>query len=265
MNILSIDIGIKNLAYCIIHIDNESKANIKEFDSIDLFPKKLCSCKLKNGKICNKIGKYTNNKDQIFCGFHSDKKKIPSSKKKGFKQFSLGELQTYVSNLNINLENKKKYTKKDYLNCITKYNLELYTEIKHLNSSKVGIIEISKQITVLFNETFKSYLFDIILIENQIGPKAIRMKQIQSLLTQYWVMKNKNMEIEYISPQNKLKQEDKKLDYTERKKKSIEICLKKLINLEINLVEKFNLLKKKDDVADAILQGFWYIENKLNK
>ena len=78
-------------------------------------------------------------------------------------------------------------------------------------------------------------------------------------------MKNKNMEIEYISPQNKLKQEDKKLDYTERKKKSIEICLKKLINLEINLVEKFNLLKKKDDVADAILQGFWYIENKLNK
>ena len=67
------------------------------------------------------------------------------------------------------------------------------------------------------------YVFDMIIIENQIGQNAIKMKSIQSMLIMFFVTQNYEREqiINY-NAANKLKRflGKKKTTYTERKKMS---------------------------------------------
>ena len=115
---------------------------------------------------------------------------------------------------------------------------------------------------------------DTVIIENQIGPLANKMKTIQGMLSQYFIMKNNYINIDFISSFNKLKdftkelvkEKDAKLDYKERKKLGIQIC-NDLIHKEnqYNIwIDMFNKHKKKDDLSDCFLQGYWYMNNKLN-
>ena len=52
MKVLSFDVGIKNMAYCILHIDN-SNVEIVDWNIINLMDEvieHICSCSQKNGK-----------------------------------------------------------------------------------------------------------------------------------------------------------------------------------------------------------------------
>ena len=114
------------------------------------------------------------------------------------------------------------------------------------------------------------------IIENQISPIANRMKTIQGMVAQYFIMKNPTIIIEFISSSNKLKmvsqdtdEEDaqdakgEKLDYASRKKKGVVVCLD-LLKHDKAMSDYLKTHKKKDDLADAFLQGIWYI-NRNNK
>ena len=57
---------------------------------------------------------------------------------------------------------------------------------------------------------------------------------------------------------------DKPMDYANRKKKGIIVCLDLLKN-DILMTNYLKTHKKKDDLSDAFLQGIWYIKNKYNK
>ena len=96
------------------------------------------------------------------------------------------------------------------------------------------------------------------------------------MVAQYFIMKNPTIIIEFISSSNKLKmvaqdtdEEDscdakgEKLDYTSRKKKGVVVCLD-LLKHDNTMTAYLKTHKKKDDLADAFLQGIWYI-NKNNK
>ena len=105
--------------------------------------------------------------------------------------------------------------------------------------------------------------------ENQIGPLANKMKTIQGMISQYFIMKNNNIHIDFISATNKLKDFIKdttnKTDYKERKKLGIQITTQLIksedrFNKWSSFLDKHN---KKDDLSDCFLQGLWYIKNKL--
>jgi hypothetical protein len=97
------------------------------------------------------------------------------------------------------------------------------------------------------------------------------------MLAQFFIMKNNNISIDFISASNKLKDfmplaldkdKDKgtdKMDYKQRKKLGIQIC-----SNFVDTDQQFNQWapffskhQKKDDLSDCFLQGMWYIKHKI--
>jgi hypothetical protein len=106
---------------------------------------------------------------------------------------------------------------------------------------------------------------DQVIIENQISPIANRMKTIQGMIIQHFIEKNFT-NIKQISAFNKLKEflgEHQKTTYNQRKKLGIQSCSNIICNNQyFNKWDQFFLThKKKDDLADSFLQGWWYLKN----
>ena len=81
MNILSIDVGMKNLAICLFNITDDLNYKIKLWDVINLCNEKDYYCgeiNNKTKKICNKKAKFTKN-NKYYCKIHAKNKdfKIP--------------------------------------------------------------------------------------------------------------------------------------------------------------------------------------------
>ena len=106
---------------------------------------------------------------------------------------------------------------------------------------------------------------DMMIIENQISTIATRMKTLQGMITQYFIMK-KVPQIEFISASCKLKLiTDSMVDissYGDRKKAGIAICRSLGVNQTTEYskwMPLFEQHKKKDDLADCFLQGLWRV------
>ena len=120
---------------------------------------------------------------------------------------------------------------------------------------------------------------DIVIIENQISPIANRMKTIQGMIAQYFIMRG-NPHIAFISSANKLKmftkptnvpidvpaddiKSNSKTSYNERKKAGVEIVKELLSKNNAIWLPFFLAHKKKDDLADAFLQGAWFLNKNI--
>ena len=124
-------------------------------------------------------------------------------------------------------------------------------ELCNTNASKANIIDIG----IKLFEALENIVYDFkeAIIENQIGPNAIRMKGLQGMITMYFI--SKGVSVTYWNAANKLKQFTKtKLTYTERKKLSITITKQIVEQLFNKHIEYFNSHKKKDDLSDCFLQ-----------
>ena len=111
----------------------------------------------------------------------------------------------------------------------------------------------------------EKHKIDIVIIENQISTIASRMKTLQGMIAQYFIMRGTPV-IEFISAANKLKMfmTKKKTTYTERKIESVEVTkelLEKLPQFK-NYKGCLDKNKKKDDLADCFLQGIYYLTLK---
>jgi hypothetical protein len=110
---------------------------------------------------------------------------------------------------------------------------------------------------------------DMMIVENQISTLASRMKTLQGMITQYFIMKDVPR-IEFISASCKLKLfTDSSLDiskfvdastYSDRKKSGISICRSLGTGTPYaSWMPMFEKHKKKDDLADCFLQGLWRV------
>lgn len=220
MKILSIDVGIKNLALCLIEGNNEEYI-IKDWKVINLCgEKQICSQNTMNGQ-CNNTAKFING-GTLTCKRCLNKKKVVVSE------------------------------------CIP---------IKNINAKDISLIDIGvaiKEKLEKYVETFDLSTESKVLIENQISPIANRMKTVQGMIAQFFIMKNLTANnIEFVSATNKLKSfiSSKKTTYKERKTLSISVTLE-LIKKELHWHKFFEKHNKKDDLADCFLQGLWYLKNK---
>ena len=273
MKILSIDVGIKNLALCILETTKDSGFIIRYWDVINLFEDKihLCEFNIKNKKefkTCNKVAKYCKN-NHFYCKTHAAKSeyKLPTSDLNKYKRLRIDELKKLVADYDITCEGPINKTK---LLSTIEYFLEnnVLENVSALKCNEVSLIDIGCAIKERLDrlDTFTFSGIDTILIENQISPIANRMNCIQGMLSQYFIMKDMS-NILFISAANKLKLflGKKKTTYGERKKIGVVITAKLLeknddnnIN-KVKICEMFNKHKKKDDLADCFLQGIWYM------
>ncbi len=280
IRILSIDVGIKNLAYCLFEKQNNSNYfNIKKWDIINLSQDdeiKKC-CFIEKNVVCNKPSKYIGN-EKCYCLKHSKKQDflIPTSELKPsfINKQKIQILIEIADKYGISYDKPTK--KNDLIFKINEYiSNKCFKEINNTNASNIDLITIGKNIKTKFNKIFTpEEKIDYVLIENQISPIANRMKTIQGMIAQYFIMNNVN-NIEFISSINKLKCDDneqtvtttsnqKTTDYKSRKKLGIAKCLEILTKDHRfnNEMTYFNTHKKKDDLSDSFLQGLWFINKQ---
>jgi hypothetical protein len=241
-------------------------------------------------KMCSKKSKYKKN-SQYFCERHAKTNKqwiIPTKKHQltFIKKQKVPELISLCNShmLLINMDVKK--TKKDRLIEILSgfYTEQCYESIivtKSKSANEVDLIHIGRSIKRVFNQLADINTITHVLIENQISPIANRMKTIQGMLAQYFIMKNDNISIEFVSSSHKLNQfkhlhhetsvnTDTTVDtdgtttnpnYKANKRDGITYCRDILDNNSGLDIWKYTMnTPKKDDLADAFLQGLWHFK-----
>ena len=138
---------------------------------------------------------------------------------------------------------------------------------KTVKASLVDNVTIGNNMKILMNERYNNYSFDKIIIENQIGQNAIKMKTIQGMINMYFIMNGYNNDhiINY-NAVNKLKpfiEKGKKTTYSERKKLSKDITQKLCEKYYCSdILDYYIKFKKKDDLADCLLQCLDYIKKQ---
>ena len=286
MRIISIDVGIKNLAYCIMEKngddDDACKFNIIQWDVINLCGED-CMCNCLNKKtikkkvvtdkiICNKKAIFVKD-NNYFCQTHAKKSDylLPNSSLKNIKKWKKEALISYALAQGIVLEENS--VKDSILKKVTDFiSLKTLDKITTISANEMTLIQMGVTLVSEFDKRIKDIweTIDHIIIENQISPIANRMKTLQGMIAQYFIMRGKP-NISFISSINKLKgikastdtDTSKGKTYGERKKEGVRIVKEELEKNNIDWLQTFLIHKKKDDLSDAFLQGIWYLNKKV--
>jgi len=274
MKILSIDVGIKNLAFCLFEkctINDNFKINKWDIINISEEENDIKCIFIDNQTSCKNQAKFKKH-NKCYCLKHSKKQELHIQKMEQKMTFinkqKIQKLYEIADNYNIKYEKKTK--KIDLLKLINNYiNINYFEPIESKKAKDVDLFNIGLHIKIKFNKLFENEeKIDYVIIENQISPIATKMKTIQGMLVQYFIMSNITVEhIEFISASNKLKdcEAKDKIKYSDRKKLGISKCLEMITN-DFRFTEHvnyFNQHKKKDDLSDSFLQGIWFINNKI--
>ena len=268
MIVLSIDVGIKNLGFCLLKTNNSNL----EFEIVDWDIINLCS-KIPKCLYCKKNASFKKN-ENFYCKQHviHSEYKVSEIDLKLINKQNVKSLLGLINKYNIEINDEKKLSKEELIKLIKDYVYNNYLEqIITFNANDINLIEIGKNLNIELNKLFEKIdikTIDVVLLENQISPIANRMKTLQGMLAQYFII-NDIKNIEFISSVNKLKLfiDNKKTTYNERKKLSINYT--KEILIKYNLQDKLFFFinnSKKDDLADSFLQGLYYLinNNKIN-
>ena len=280
MILLSFDVGIKNLAYCLLSITETENSKhfieIVKWNIVDLSCDHVEEAKteetlekiLKQCSKCKKSATYCTHSNTMlpedvtrFCKKHAEEAQLPMHPKL-LKSNSKNGHAPYIVPLSV----------------------------KKVSCNKINIVDLGKNIKCHLDVIFSKHMdnIDAILIENQIGNLAGRMNVLQGMISQYFIMRNIT-NIEFISATNKLKlfktvinkktsiseeggnldnviESEKKL-YKMRKDAGKMVC-RSLLSFYPKLNEwmaTYDKHKKNDDLADSFLQGYYYAHLHYNK
>jgi hypothetical protein len=302
---ISFDVGIKNLAYCILKFNDANKFNIIDWNCINLLddleetPEKCKCCFKKPEKksklsktqnvvavsttMCGKKAFFSTTTNDFFCKKHIPENYILPEKQyssTSIKKLKVPELLKLYETTFKTTADTTGFRRAELLEKIIYYydNIQLkkIVDTKKINSKHISLITIGEKLKIELDKIiFSNNLSDkkfTVLIENQISTIASRMTSIQAMIVQYFIssaatINSPEKKIELISSKNKLKNcvqetnntvvaEEK--TYKNNKKNGILFCKNILENNEMNQqISFFVSNKKKDDLADCFLQGYY--------
>ena len=277
---MSFDVGIKHMALCTMDVDESGTQSIHEWNVLDLtghvpIPTVQCTCTTKTGQ-CKVVAKYKK-LEQYYCARHA---KAQVEFRTPDKKFSHPELKKkkvailHEMGLELNLWTcREKYSHTKMIELLTSWSLDRCLEplpVSNITSStKMDLITIGRNMATLLDRS--PYLSSVthVCIENQISPIAGRMKTLQGMLAQYFILRCPTSHIAFVSSINKLKafkQEEVRVEnidtYKKHKKDAIKYTLRVLetqpqFQSHLSVFQNYTSTKK-DDLADCFLQGLWY-------
>ena len=300
--VISFDVGIKNMAYCIFEVtesiaDKKPQITIIDWNILNMAATDTSA--IVNIPLCQHITTSKKNRDgtctQKVCGkkskFHKDHfyvcekhGKASTTLKIPVKLFTERQLQTMKmdalkqvaleedNRLSETIEKMKKQELVNTIQCSFKQHYwDKITESKKtINASKLDLISIGRNLHKELSQLSNISLLTHVIIENQISPIANRMKTIQGMLAQYFIFHN-IPHIEFVSSSNKLKYflkdtiKSETANYKQHKTDGIQYC-KQLLHKYFDvtwLAYLESYPQKKDDLADCFLQGIWYLNQKI--
>jgi hypothetical protein len=279
--IVSFDIGIKNLAYCVfttgtagLSIVGWGIANLALQDAVE---KPQCNCaKARAAGPCGKTASYTYGEDQRFCKTHakSSGKLIPTKELSAaaFKKMKIEELTTLSVKhaIMIGVTDKKPDILAKVVAHFAARTLVPVVVAKSKNANQIHLVEIGKRIKAQFDEVFSKYTPTHVILENQISPIAGRMNTIQGMVAQYFILRDTNdcLKIDFISSAGKLKGFGDKAQetntYKDHKRDGIAFCHQFMAAnpLLTSFRQIIEAAAKKDDLADCFLQGIYYLKRE---
>ena len=202
---------------------------------------------------------------------------------------SVGQIQELYKSLGISgLATTSFPNKPEMIDAINQhYTSRLFSEIRKSksNANDANLIHIGWAIRKLFDNCLHFQDIHKVVIENQISPIATRMKTIQGMLAQYFIMKSSlenPIEIVFVSSANKLRvlknkdvnspkvlpQTDvpenvRTPKYKQNKKDGVALCNQYIgANPCLAKWSTKMTVSKKDDLADCFLQGVWFLSNR---
>lgn len=254
--LISFDVGIKNLAYCIL----TTNGTIHSWGVINLCGDEEKCCATTRKGVCNNKATYTHG-GKFYCGTHAKTTKIPLApdvyykiiKAKKPTKKALAELSIHLKT-DGNAEELCAICSFSHITKITSAPAACDMDLVNIGIALKNRLPLELPLDIITS----------VAIENQIGPIANRMKCVQGMLTQFFIDRVIE-DIMYVSSSNKLKAFDvPKKTYKERKASGIEVTRDLISKTEnaTTLLKDFNTHKKKDDLADAYLQGIWAFANR---
>ena len=300
--VLSIDVGMKNLAYCLFECDTNAgeiktpeaimqHVAIVAWDTVNLCDDGTSSEK-PAAPTCSTVGckfvaKFAHSPPDAaalyYCTRHANAsgRKMPLDASivspKLLKKMTLEQLKAFSGEyLSVPIPEKCEKSKLKLLQHVTsgllsEYLVAVSAKPKVVSAASLDLITIGRNMHRRFDALpHLASGLDVVIIENQLGTLATRMKTLQGMITQYFIMRGVP-DIRFISATNKLKLFDPKkdgevdkadkADYADRKKRSIEITRSLLLTQSTQSTQssRFETHKKKDDLADCFLQGVWWL------
>ena len=283
MKVLSWDVGIINLAYCLIDYEYDTKTfKILDWDVINLTDRDKMKCTQCNAN----PSFYQSSSNMYYCKNHMKNANITPPTFESL--FSENDKETCCYMGKALCGKKSKYNNEGAL-C----NTHGKSEYKKIQNTFKLVKYTKKAISTMSMDDFLYKLVteldkrphllqcDRVYIENQPTMKNPRMKTISVTLYNFYMIRgmiDKNIisAVHFMAPSNKLKLADdgdkKELvkvknndneakTYKLTKALGVKYCLEMISDMP-EWVQRFNSHKKKDDMADCFLQGMYALLNK---
>ena len=254
MKLISFDVGIRNLAYCVLEGTTRADVRIVDWNIIDVLGEHAGVGAVRCHK-CTAAARYEHASDGTFaCSKHTPKKKAVVTKS-ALTKLTTEQLQAEIGKAGLTTTATKKADLVKLLYNHARQN----TWKKCVSSATTGsIMDMSGAIQSCLDKRMTSWAgADLVCIENQ--PER-RMYAVQAMLQMYFTMKG--IKSSGVSATHKLSNlvtlDDAVTSYKGRKKTGIAHAL--VLVPECNQ-DHFKKHPKKDDLADAFLQGLWVMEH----
>jgi hypothetical protein len=289
LRVLSIDVGMKNLAYCLFEFAPDvgeiktpeqvmQRASIVAWDTVNLCDDGTAA---PAAPVCSAVGckfaaKFAHSGTH-YCTRHANASGykmplLPSiASAKILKKMTLEQLNEFSGEyLSVSIPEKCEKSKLKLLQHLhdsiaAEYLVGVSLKPKVISAASLDLITIGRNMHRRFDALpHLAAGVDVVIIENQLSTLATRMKTLQGMITQYFIMRGVP-DIRFISATNKLKLfskeegKDDKSDYADRKKRSMEITRALIAEHAPEHIGLYDKHKKKDDLADCFLQGVWWL------